>query len=155
MTRLGVLALFSGHYLLLAFLAGLGVIQMGAARSGRRRLWILSHRRVTHLLGVALLLGGIALFYLLPLITTGPWGPPDATTGEPTFARATWETLPSARNINDTQGGLAGHWQALWFSVGWILAAFAARAVGGRRERRRGPAARASGPSDLVGVGSR
>ncbi len=144
MTRLGVLALFSGQYLLMAYLACLGAIQIAAARSGRRHLWLLPRRTLTRSLGWTLVVGGILLFYLVPLWTAGPWGPPEAATGAATWAPATWETLPSARNINDTAGGLSGHWQALWFSLAWVLAALTARAAG--RIRQRSSAGR---PADL------
>jgi hypothetical protein len=130
MDRLTVLTMFSWQYLLMAFLACLGVVQLAAARSGRRRLWFLRRRRSVVVLGVVLLVAGIAFFYLIPLWTAGPWGPPSALEGTPTWGPAPPETLTSARNINDTAGGLSGYWQALWFAVAWIAAALFTRAIG-------------------------
>ena len=122
--------MFSWQYLLMAFLACLGIVQMAAARSGRRRLWLLSRRRSTILLGVMLLVGGIAFFYLIPLWMAGPWGPPDPVTGVATWGTAPLGSLTGARNINDTAGGLSGHWQALWVLLAWIGAVFFARKAG-------------------------
>lgn len=134
MDRLTVLAMFSWQYLVMAFLACLGVVQLAAARSGRRHLWFLSGRWWTTSLGLLLILAGIAFFYLIPLSTAGPWGPPNLADGTPTWAPASPETLTGARNINDTAGGLSGHWQALWFVVAWIGAVLVARTIGRRHE---------------------
>jgi hypothetical protein len=130
MDRNAVLTMFSWQYLVMALLACQGIVQMAAARSGRRRLWLLRRRRSTSLLGAMLLVVGIAFFYLIPLWMTGPWGPPDATVGHATWNTAPLESLTQARNINDTAGGLSGHWQALWFSLSWIAAVFLARTAG-------------------------
>ena len=131
MDRLIVLGMFSWQYLLMAFLACLGIVQLAAARSGRRHLWLLPGRRWTALVGIVLLAAGISFFYLIPLGTAGPWGPPiDGTT---TWATASPEAVPGARNVNDTAGGLSGHWQALWFAIGWIGAVLVARAAGRSR----------------------
>ena len=131
--RLTVLALFSGQYLLMAFLACLGIVQIAAARSGRRHLWLLRRCRSTTILGIVLLVSGMAYFYLIPLWVAGPWGPPDPADGTATWATAALETLPGVRNINDTAGGLSGHWQALWFLLAWIAAVFFARSIGRAR----------------------
>ena len=129
MDRLNVLAMFSWQYLLMAFLACLGIVQMAAARSGKQHLWLLRGRRRTALFGVLLVATGMLLFYLTPLLLNGPWGPPDLVDGTPTWARASPDRLAGARNINDTDGGLSGHWQALWFAIGWIAAVFFARTM--------------------------
>jgi len=134
MDRLTVLAMFSWQYLLMAFLACLGVVQMAAARSGRRHLWLVRRRRHTAVVGAILLVGGMAIFYLIPLLMVGPWGPAETAGGSATWARATVDTLAGARNINDTAGGLSGHWQALWFVVAWIGAVLVARAIGRRHQ---------------------
>jgi hypothetical protein len=133
MDRLAVLAMFSWQYLVMAFLACLGMVQMAAARAGRRHLWLLRRRRATIILGAVLLVGGVAFFYLIPLWTAGPWGPPDPVNGAATWGTATLESLTAARNINDTAGGLSGHWQALWVSVAWMAAVFFSRSAGRRR----------------------
>jgi hypothetical protein len=130
MDRLTVLAMFSWQYLLMAFLACLGIVQLAAARSGRRRLWFVRRRRSVVALGIVLLVVGMAFFYLIPLWTAGPWGPPSPWEGTATWGPAPPETLTGARNINDTDGGLSGHWQALWFAVAWIAAVFFTRGVG-------------------------
>ena len=134
MDRLTVLAMFSWQYLLMAFLACLGVVQMAAARSGRRHLWLVRRRNHTAVLGAILLVGGMAIFYLIPLLMVGPWGPAETVGGSATWARATVDTLAGARNINDTAGGLSGHWQALWFVVAWIGAVLVARTIGRRHQ---------------------
>ncbi len=123
MDRLAVFGLFTWQYLLMVYVAGLGVIQLAAVRSGRRHLWVFPHRRLSALLGLALVGVGVASFFLEPLWTTGPWGPLGV-------GRATWATLETARNVNDLNGGLAGYWQALYFSVAFLAAAFTARAAG-------------------------
>ncbi len=134
MDRLTVLAMFSWQYLLMAFLACLGVVQMAAARSDRRHLWLMRGRRHTAVLGAILLVGGMALFYLIPLLMAGPWGPGEPVGGSATWAKATVDTLAGARNINDTAGGLSGHWQALWFVGAWIGAVLFARTIGRRNQ---------------------
>lgn len=126
--------MFSWQYLLMAFVACLGIVQMAAARSGRHRLWLLQRRRSTALLGALLLVGGMVLFYLIPLWMAGPWGPPDPVDGVATWGTSPLESLTAARNINDTAGGLSGHWQALWVSLAWIGAVFFSR-MPGRRHR--------------------
>jgi hypothetical protein len=130
MNRLAVLTMFSWQYLLMAFLACLGIVQMAAVRSGRRHLWLLRRHRSTAALGCLLLVAGVAFFYLIPLVTAGPWGPADPIQGSATWSAASPVTLTAARNVNETAGGLTGYWQALWFSLGWIAAVFFARAVG-------------------------
>src|SRR4030066_129961 len=72
------------------------------ARSGPRHLWLLRRCRSTTILGIVLLVSGMAYFYLIPLWVAGPWGPPDPADGMATWATAALETLPGARNINDT-----------------------------------------------------
>jgi hypothetical protein len=114
----------------MAFLACLGIVQLAAARSGRSHLWLLRRRRSTRLLGIGLVITGLVVFYLIPLWTIGPWGPTDSIAGTVTWATASPAALTGARNINDTAGGLSGHWQALWFAVAWIGAVFFARALG-------------------------
>ena len=130
MDRLTVLVMFSWQYLLMAFLACLGIVQIAAARSGRRHLWLLRRHRSTTVLGIGLVIAGLAFFYLVPLAMLGPWGPPSPIDGTATWAIASPNALTEARNINDTDGGLSGHWQALWFTVAWVGAACFARAVG-------------------------
>jgi hypothetical protein len=126
--------MFSWQYLLMAFLACLGVVQMAAARSGRRHLFLMRRRRATAILGFVLLVGGIALFYLIPLWKAGPWGPRGPLEGAAAWGTATLESLTAARNINDTAGGLSGHWQALWVSLAWIAAVFFSRTAGRRHQ---------------------
>ena len=130
MDRLAVLATFSWQYLLMAFLACLGVVQMAAARSGRRHLWMLRSRPSTTLFGIMLLMCAMAYFYVIPLWMAGPWGPTDPIHGVTTWGTASLKSLTGARNINDTAGGLSGHWQALWFSLAWIGAVFLSRWAG-------------------------
>lgn len=123
MDRLAVFALFTWQYLLMAYVAGLGVIQLASARSLRRKLWLVPRRAATMWIGVLLVLVGVGTFFLEPLWIVGPWG-----TGGP--GRAAWSTLVSARNVNDVDGGLAGYWQALYFSIGFFAAGLTARAAG-------------------------
>lgn len=127
-----VLGLFTWQYLLMTFMAGLGVIQLAVARSGRRHLWLFDSRGLVKIAGILLVAGGIALYFLEPLWTAGPWGPP-AGHGL-AWGHATWETLAPARDVNDTRGGLAGYYQAIWFSVGYAMAAATAVLLG-RRHR--------------------
>ena len=134
MDRIAVLAMFSWQYLVMAFLVCLGIVQIAAARSRRRQLWLLRRRRSTTLLGVLMLIWGMVFFYLIPLWTAGPWGPPDPVNGVTTWGTAPLQSLTGARNINDTAGGLSGHWQALWMSLAWIAAVFFSRRAGRRHQ---------------------
>lgn len=154
MDRLTVLAMFSWQYLLMAFLACLGIVQLAAARTDRRHLWLLRQRRSTALTGFFLLLAGMVIFYLVPLWVAGPWGPLDSIDGTVTWARAPAETLTGARNINDTAGGLSGHWQALSFAVAWVGAAFFARTVGRIRKPSEVATEKPGEPRVLVGTRS-
>ena len=124
--------LFAGHYLLFAFLASLGTIQITTANSGIRGLWLVPHGGVTRLLGIALILAGAIIFFTQPLWVEGPWAAgsveADSTTRE--WGTSTWGELPGARNVNDIHGGLDGIKQTIWFSLA-TLTAFAVSAIGG------------------------
>lgn len=136
--------LFSGHYLLLAFLASLGAIQLAAARATLTGLWIAGNRVAVRFLGVALLTAGIALYYLMPLWIPGPWGSVDSAVSDRPWTVAELEDLSAARNVNDTRGGLSGNTQAILLLAGFTLA-FATSAGAGalvNRSRRRPDEAR-------------
>ena len=128
-----VFGLFTWQYLLMVFMAGLGVIQIAAVRSRRDHLWLIGSRRLSAAFGAALVVVGVALYFLEPLFFSGPWGPggPDA------WGMASWQSLPAARAVNDTRGGLAGYFQALWFAIGFTAAAAAAWGCGRLRRRAR------------------
>ncbi|MBN4064742.1 hypothetical protein JYU04_03295, partial [Dehalococcoides mccartyi] len=68
-----VRGLFAGHYFLFAFLASLGTLQIATANSGTRGLWLIPHAGVTRILGIALILIGIAIFFTQPMWVEGPW----------------------------------------------------------------------------------
>ena len=121
---------FASHYFLFAFLASLGTLQIAVANSGTRGLWITPRRLVTRWLGIALILSGIALFFLMPLWIEGPWadGSVEADSISREWGQARWGELAGARNVNDIHGGLDGTRQAIWFPLAAILA-FAVSAV--------------------------
>jgi len=129
--RVVVFGLFTWQYLLMVFMAGLGVIQIAAVRSRREHLWLTRSPTLSAALGTILLIAGVALYFLEPLFLSGPWGPagPDA------WGTASWQSLPAARAVNDTRGGLAGYFQALWFAIGFIAAATVAWVCGRLRRR--------------------
>ena len=53
----------TGQYMLFAFLACLGALQLAAVRAGRRRLWLLPHRLPTAALGACLLAAAYLYFF--------------------------------------------------------------------------------------------
>lgn len=138
--------LFSGHYLLLAFLASLGAIQLAAARASLRGLWIAGSRSAVRWLGIGLLTAGIVLYYLMPLWIPGPWGTIDSAVSSRPWTVAEIEDLSAARNVNDTRGGLSGNTQAILLLAGFSIA-FATSAGAGAlvtRTRRRRDEARSA-----------
>jgi hypothetical protein len=115
---------FASHYFLFAFLASLGTLQIAVANSGTRGLWLTPLRVANRWLGVALILSGIALFFLMPLWIEGPWadGSVQADSISREWGQARWGELAGARNVNDIHGGLDGTKQAIWFPLAAILA---------------------------------
>lgn len=61
----------TAQYLIYAFLASLGVLQLAAVRSGARRFWLLSGERASLVAGMLLIVGAHAYFYL-----QAPYGQP-------------------------------------------------------------------------------
>jgi len=113
----------------MSYVASLGAIQLGVSFGGLRGLFLLPGRARTRALGVLLVCAGIASFFLAPLWNPGPWGSVAGgrvvigAGGQPVpWGRAALYDLPQARNINDTNGGMSGNTQALWFAVGAISA---------------------------------
>ncbi len=80
---------FLSDYILLVFLSAMGVLQVVAARSGLLGLLFLRQwPRVSQWLGSALVVAAFA-----------------------------WYSTDELRNIPDTDGGLEGNTQALWFAL--------------------------------------
>lgn len=123
---------FASHYFLFAFLASLGTLQIAVANSGTRGLWLTPRRLVTRWLGVALILTGIAIFFLQPLWIEGPWagGSVEADSISREWGQARWGELAAARNVNDIHGGLDGTKQAIWFPLAAILAFVVSAMIG-------------------------
>ena len=123
---------FASHYFLFAFLASLGTLQIAVANSGTRGLWLTPRRMVTRWLGVALILTGIAIFFLQPLWIEGPWagGSVEADSISREWGQARWGELAAARNVNDIHGGLDGTKQAIWFPLAAILAFVVSAMIG-------------------------
>lgn len=123
---------FASHYFLFAFLASLGTLQIAVANAGTRGLWLTPRRLVNRWLGVALILTGIAVFFLMPLWIEGPWadGSVEADSISREWGQARWGEIAGARNVNDIHGGLDGTKQAIWFPLAAILA-FATSAITG------------------------
>lgn len=128
--------LFSGHYLLLAYLASLGVIQLAASRASLRGLSLVGRRRATGWLGAGLVVTGVVLYYLMPLWVAGPWGTDGPAVPDRPWTVAELDELSAARNVNDTRGGLSGNTQAILLTGGF-LAAFATTAAAGALVTRR------------------
>lgn len=124
--------LFAGHYFLFAFLASLGALQIAVSNSGIRGLWLTPHAGMTRILGFALILTGIAVFFLQPLWVEGPWaaGSVEADSLTREWGKASWSELAGARNVNDIHGGLDGVKQTGWFGLAVILAFFVSAIVG-------------------------
>jgi hypothetical protein len=127
-----VRALFASHYFLFAFLASLGTLQIAFANAGTRGLWMTPHAGMTRLLGIALILTAIAVFFLQPMWTDGPWaaGSVEADSLTRDWGTASWDEVAGARNVNDIHGGLDGVKQAAWFSLATLLA-FGVSAIAG------------------------
>lgn len=123
---------FASHYFLFAFLASLGTLQIAVANSGTRGLWLTPRCLVTRWLGVALILTGIAIFFLQPLWIEGPWagGSVEADSISREWGQARWGELAAARNVNDIHGGLDGTKQAIWFPLAAILAFVVSAMIG-------------------------
>ena len=123
---------FASHYFLFAFLASLGTLQIAVANSGTRGLWLTPRPLVTRWLGVALILTGIAIFFLQPLWIEGPWadGSVEADSISREWGQARWGELAAARNVNDIHGGLDGTKQAIWFPLAAILAFVVSAMIG-------------------------
>jgi hypothetical protein len=119
-----VYSLFSRHYLYFAALATLGTLQIAVATGGYRGLWLTPSRAMTRLVGILLVLVGIALFFLMPLWVDGPWasGSVTADSASREWGKAGWGDLGAARNVNDINGGLSGTGQATWFPLGALIA---------------------------------
>ena len=125
-------SLFAWHYALTAFVASLGAIQVAAASSGLRGLWFLGDRRAVYALGVLIVLGAFAWFFLAPLWIDGPWEAGTVVPGSPLreWGTASPGDLPSAYNLSDAHGGLSGPGQGLWFPVGATAAVVLTLALG-------------------------
>jgi hypothetical protein len=84
------------------------------------------------LLGIALILTAIAIFFMQPLWVEGPWaaGSVEADSLTRDWGTASWDELAGARNVNDIHGGLDGVKQTFWFSLA-AISAFLVSAVAG------------------------
>jgi len=127
-----VRALFASHYFLFAFLTSLGTLQIAVSNAGTRGLWMTPNAGMTRLLGIALILTAIAVFFLQPLWVDGPWaaGSVEADSLTRDWGTASWDEIAGARNVNDIHGGLDGVKQAAWFSLA-AISAFLVSAIAG------------------------
>ena len=124
--------LMARDYLILAFLVSLGSLQIAVSISRIRGLWIIPNRILTRVLGIALIIFGIALYILSPLWIEGPWAAGSVTDG--TSIDRDWGTadlgeLSAARNLNDIHGGMAGTAYAVYFIFSAVLATIFAAAI--------------------------
>lgn len=127
-----VQALFARHYFYFALLATLGALQIAVSIGGYRGMWLVPGRLSTRFTGVALIVAGTALFFLLPLWVDGPWaaGSVEADSSTRLWGKADWGDLGAARNVNDVDGGLSGTGQATWFPLSALIAGIVSIAVG-------------------------
>ena len=116
--------LLTSHYLLTAFVASIGVIQLAAASANLRGLWFLPNPKLTYALGGVLIIGAFMWFIFAPLIVEGPWGngPRSAESLSRDWGQSSFRELGAARNVNDINGGLAGNAQATLFPAGAMAA---------------------------------
>ncbi len=127
-----VQALFAGHYFLFAFLTALGTLQIAVSNAGTRGLWLTSRAGITRWVGIALILAGIAIFFLQPLWVDGPWaaGSVEADSLTREWGKSSWDEFAGARNVNDIHGGLDGTKQAILFPLA-AISAFIVSAIAG------------------------
>ncbi len=127
-----VQALFARHYFLFAALATLGALQIAVSMGGFRGMWLLPGRLITRFAGIALIVAGAALFFLMPLWVDGPWaaGSVEADSSTRLWGKADWGDLGAARNVNDIDGGLSGTGQATWFPLSAVIAVVLSIAAG-------------------------
>lgn len=132
-----VQALFARHYFYFALLASLGTLQIAVSIGGYRGMWLLPGRLLTRSAGVVLIIAGIALFFLFPLWSDGPWatGSVEADSATRLWGKAEWGDLGAARNVNDVDGGLSGTGQATWFPLGALIAGIVSVAAGAVNRR--------------------
>ncbi len=132
-----VQALFGRHYFYFAALATLGALQIAVSIGGYRGMWLLPGRLLTRYFGVLLIIGGAALFFMLPLWIDGPWaaGSVEADSSTRLWGKADWGDLGAARNVNDVDGGLSGTGQATWFPLSALIAAIVSVGAGALNRR--------------------
>ena len=123
--------LFTNHYLLTAFVASIGVIQLAAVSARLRGLWFLPNLKLTYALGGVLIIGAFIWFIFTPLLVEGPWGhaPRSAESHSRDWGQSSFRELGAARNVNDIDGGLAGNAQATLFPAGATAAMLITLAV--------------------------
>lgn len=132
-----VQALFGLHYFYFAVLATLGALQIAVSIGGYRGMWLLPGRLTTRYFGIALIIAGAALFFMLPLWVDGPWaaGSVEADSSTRLWGKADWGDLGAARNVNDVDGGLSGTGQATWFPLSALIALIVSIAAGTANRR--------------------
>lgn len=157
MTPDDVASAFSRDYLVMAYVASLGAIQIGATVGGLRGLFLIPEARAARALGVLLLVSAFAYFFLAPLWSDGPWGRETAAGGvsgaeglNVEWSSSSWADLPRARNINDIDGGLSGTTQGLWFPTGAAAALVSTLVLASIVNRRL--AGRPAAPLDGIGT---
>ncbi len=125
--------LMARDYLILAFLVSLGSLQITVSISGIRGLWLLPSRLPTRILGIVLIILGIALYILSPLWVEGPWAAgsvTDGTSADRLWGTAALDEISAARNLNDIHGGMAGTAYAGFFVLSAVLATLFAATIG-------------------------
>ncbi len=111
-------------YFVLALGAMLGGLQVAAALSGLRGMWLVPSARFTRLLGIVLIAMAVSFFLTAPLWIDGPWaaGSVSSDSSQRLWGTAEWRDLPGAYNINDIDGGLSGTSQAIYFPIAFVVA---------------------------------
>ncbi len=120
-------------YVILAFLVSLGSLQIAVSISGIRGLWLTPKPSLNRIVGILLIVGGLAFYIFSPIWVEGPWASGsvvDGTSENRIWGVAELGEISGARNLNDIHGGMAGTAYAGFFLMSAALATVLAAIIG-------------------------